>query len=541
MKIIFSSLCLFLATASLHAQTPDRNDTTAPDQVRPTLPPRDLPPRKPLGTIAPPSDERIIVPIDRSKETVIRNDSLVKVNVTYQEYAPHIPWQKESPGGRRGLGVLLSGNRILVTGQMVADATYIEMELAESGQKLPAKVVGVDYEANLALLEASANGNRSKAFFADLKPMTIEPKASVGDNLNIWQLGRVGELIVTQLRLGKVLTSQYVVEGSRFLIYEGQGIVRSEGNSFTVPIVKGGKLAGLLLNYDSKNQVTTVLPGLIIEHFLRDIADGKNEGFPSLGIEFQQTMDEQFREYLGLKPGQGGMFVSNVMEGGSAHAVGVKKGDIMLSINGHAIDSRGDYDDPDFGRLSMSHIVRGKAYVGDNIEMTVLRDGKEVKLSGKLTRRKPEDHLVLPYLFDRGPNYLVAGGLVFQELTRPYLNAFGDRGGAALGRLNWIANHPEEYEKAGRKRLVFLSAVLPMPGTQGYERLNWQIVTKVNGRPINEIRDLETAFKEPTDMIHTVEFEDGPKKIFLEALQMQKDNLALMSGAYRVGDLRRIE
>jgi len=69
-----------------------------------------------------------------------------------------------------------------------------------------------------------------------------------------------------------------------------------------------------------------VLPGLIIEHFLKDIEDGKIEGLPSLGIEFQQTLDEQFRDYLGLKPGQGGMFVSNVQKGGTAAAVGVKKG-----------------------------------------------------------------------------------------------------------------------------------------------------------------------------------------------------------------------
>lgn len=536
MKTSFSLLALILAVGTLSAQTEPRNEVTAPAR---SLPPVD---RKPIGAITPAPDDKLILPVDRAaREAIIRSDALLKVNVTYQGYAPHIPWQKESPGGRRGLGVVLSGNRVLVTAQMVADATYIELELAETGTKLPAKVVGVDYEANLALLEAATNGDRSKSFFTGLKPMGIESKAKVGDNLNIWQLGRVGDLIVTQLRLGKVLTSQYVVEGSRFLIYEGQGIVRSEGNSFTVPIVKGGKLAGLLLNYDSKNQVTTVLPGLIIEHFLKDIEDGKIEGFPSLGIEFQQTLDEQFRDYLGLKPGQGGMFVSNVQKGGTADAVGVKKGDIMLAINGFKIDSRGDYDDPDFGRLSMSHIVRGKAFVGEDVEMRVLREGKEVPLKGKLIRKLPETNLVLPYLFDRGPNYLVAGGMVFQELTRPYLSAFGDRGGAALARLSWVANHPEEYEQAGRKKLVFLSAVLPTPGTQGYERISWMIVTKVNGKDINDLKDLDAALKEPKDLIHTIEFEDGPKKIFLDAMQMQKDNLALLGGAYRIGELKRIE
>ncbi len=471
----------------------------------------------------------------------VHTDSVLKVNVTYQGFSPHLPWQKETPGARRGLGVVLDKNRVLVTGQMVADATYIEMELPESGQKMPAKVVGVDYEANLALLEAAAYGERAKAFFTGLKPMQIEPKAHIGDDLTIWQTGRVGELILTLLHVSKVMTAQYALPGSNFLVYEGQGIVRTEGNSFTLPVVKNGKLAGLLLRYDSKNQLTTVLPGVIIEHFLKDMADGKNDGCPSLGIEVQSTLDDQFRSFLGLKRGQGGMYISSVVKGGTAEGVGMKKDDILLAINGFEIDSRGDYEDPDFGRLSLSHLVRGRAFVGDQVKMKVLRGGKEVELTGKLTRKKPQDYTVWPYLFDRGPNYLVEGGLVFQELTKPYLQAFGDEPNAALLRLSHLAEHPEEYEKQGRKKLVFLSTVLPTPGTQGYERLGGLLVKTVNGKEINDIGDLDKAFKQPQDGIHVVEFEDMPKKIYLDALAVEKDNLALLKGAYRIGSLKRIE
>jgi hypothetical protein len=97
----------------------------------------------------------------------------------------------------------------------------------------------------------------------------------------------VGELIESPLSISKVLTRRYIVEGSGFLVYEATGIIRSEANSFTLPVVKGSKLAGLLLSYDSKNQVTTILPAPIIEHFLKDVADGSYEGFPGLGMELQ--------------------------------------------------------------------------------------------------------------------------------------------------------------------------------------------------------------------------------------------------------------
>lgn len=530
MKRLFFSLLLSLAsaTALVSAEMPTPAGTGSGNaSSEPEVPASPAPIGAVNGLLKP--------------QAVIRTDSLVKVNVTSQSYNLYIPWQKEASGDRRGLGVVLAGNRILVTGQMVADATYIELELAESGQKLPAHVVAVDYEANLALL-ASASPGKEKEFFAGLKPLQLDTSARIGDALSVWQAGRVGDLIVTPMRVSKVMTQRYVVDNAAFIVYEATGIVRSEQNSFTLPVVKGGKLAGLLLRYDSKNQVATVLPAPIIEHFLKDGSDGKYEGFPSLGVEFHATLDEHFREYLGLKPNAPGVFVSNVTKGASAQQIGVKAGDIMVAINGHKIDARGDYVDPQFGALSISHVVRGRAFVGDEVEITVMRDGKEVALKGKLSRKQPEDYLVRPYLFDRGPNYVLNGGMLFQELTRPYLDSFGeDRRGGAVLRLSRIASHPEDLEKQGRRKVVFLSAVLPTPSTQGYERLGGQVVNKVNGRVIKDITDLADAFKQPKDGLHVIELDGFPRTLYLDAIMAEKDNLQLMGGAYRVNSLKRIE
>jgi S1-C subfamily serine protease len=43
--------------------------------------------------------------------------------------------------------------RVLTTAELVENSTYIELELPSTGEKTPAKIVGLDYEANLALLE----------------------------------------------------------------------------------------------------------------------------------------------------------------------------------------------------------------------------------------------------------------------------------------------------------------------------------------------------------------------------------------------------
>lgn len=472
---------------------------------------------------------------------VIEAPSLLKVNVTYQSYNQRIPWQKEGAGGRRGLGVVLEENKILVTAQMVADATYIELELPDSGQKIPARVLAVDYEANLALLVSNA-AERDKAFFAGLSPMSLDTSARIGDMLVVWQTGRVGDLIVTPVRISKVVNQPYVVENASFIVYEAQGIIRSEANSFTLPVAKGGRLAGLLLRYDSKNQLATLLPAPIIEHFLKDVEDGKYDGFPSLGIEFQITLDEQFRDYLGMKTDTPGVYVSSVTKGASAEKAGLKKGDILTAINGVKIDARGDYQDSMYGPLSISHIIRGRAFVGDEVEMSVLRDGKEVKLTGKLARKLPDDYLVKPYEFDKGPKYLLHGGLLMQELTRPYLNTFGgEQQGGAILRLARIAGSPEQYEKEGRKRVVFLAAVLPTAGTQGYERLSGQIVNEVNGVKITRLEDVAEAFKKPAKGLHEVKLDQFPFVIYLDAAKADQDNQALMGGMYRIGNLSRLD
>ena len=468
-----------------------------------------------------------------------KNTSLLKVNVTSQPWNHRIPWQKSPPGGRRGLGVLLEKNQILVTGQLVTDATYIELEQADSGRKLPAKVKAVDYEANLALLEPAA---AARDFFAGLTPLKLETEARIGDKLEVWQLGRVGDLISTPLEINKVLTSRYFIESSLFLVYETVGIIRSEANSFTLPVIKNGRLAGMLLRYNSRDQTATVLPGPIIQHFLKDIADGAYEGFPSFGVEIHQTLDEQFREYLGLKPGQQGICIGEISKGGSAETIGLKEGDIVLEINGKPVDSRGDYKDDKFGTLSVSHLVRGQSYIGDEMKVKVLREGKELVLSGKLTRKSAKDYVVWPYLFDRGVNYLVHGGLVFQELSVPWLQSFGeDWESSAPLRLVHAAKHADDYEKKGRRKIVFLAATLPTRSTQGYERLGGLIITKVNGKDINDLTDLDKALKEAQDGIHTIEFEDFPKLIHLDALTAESDNLRLLQGQYRVTSLKRIE
>ena len=79
--------------------------------------------------------------------------SLLRVTVTRQGYVFHRPWQQHRPVTQTAIGVIVSENRVLVNGLLVANQRYIELETLDTRKKQPARVVVVDYDANLALLE----------------------------------------------------------------------------------------------------------------------------------------------------------------------------------------------------------------------------------------------------------------------------------------------------------------------------------------------------------------------------------------------------
>lgn len=440
--------------------------------------------------------------------------SCIRVNVTNQGFNFVRPWEKAPPIKRNGLGAVLEGGRVLVTAELIVNHTYIELEQADTGEKTPAKVIGLDYEVNLALL---APEDPDSDILEGYKPLSLAENVRVGDTLEVWQLEDNGTPATTNGEVIKVSIGRYFVDGSYFLTNILRGSLQYRAGSFTLPVAKEGKLVGLLLSYDQNQQTSNVIATEIIQHFLDDIDDGEYGGFPNLGISYAQTLDEQLRKFTKIDQFEGGVFVRRAAKDGSAAGAGIKTGDVILEVNGFEIDSRGNYDHPEYGKLNFSHLVRGDAAVGDVLPVKLVRDGEVMEIDLKLLRKPPEAYLVDPYMFDRGPRFLIFGGVIFQELTLPYLKAWGDQWATrAPFKLVHAHAHQDVYEEEGREKLVILSAVIRTPTTLGYENLNNLILTKVNDQEIHTIKDLKAALENPTDGIHKIEFDEFPKVIYLD-------------------------
>jgi len=448
--------------------------------------------------------------------------SLVWVTVTAQRHKFNQPWEKDSPTRRRGLGVILEGGRVLVTAELVADWTYIELENPILGNRSVSTVAAVDYECNLALLKAL----EGDAFFEGRVPLEIDEGARLGDDLEAWQLQDNGAGVVTRGLLSRVDVANLFIPGKQFLIYEMKGPLQNESGSFIVPAIRDGRLAGIVLSYDSESQLAKILPAPVIERFLDDLGNGEYVGFPGAGVVYARTVDPQFRNFLGLGDDDGGVFISKVGTHGSAAGAGILEGDVILEFAGYPIDRRGYYVDEEYGLLNFAHILTGKHRPGDIVTLGILRDHERMDIDMELLRILPEDELVDTYMFDRGPRYLMLGGMLFQELTRPYIESGTDWRDTAHPNLLHLVANQDEYEE-GREKLVILCYTLPTPVTIGYESLGSLLVLEVNGRKIGKLADLDEALRHPEDGRHRFVFEGNVPEIYLDAAEAEMVNAQL--------------
>ena len=482
------------------------------------------------GTLAK-KESAVPAPVGKQKQL-----ALVRVNVTGQSYDYFRPWQKKAPFSKRALGAVLSKGRVLVTADLVANQNFVELERAESGEKTAANVQVIDYEANLALLEPT-----EKKFLDGITPLEITPDTVVGDRLAAWQLEPTGALLATEGLVTTVQMMPYPIDVGQFLTYRVSIPMQYRENSYTVPLVKNNKLAGLLLRYDSRSQLLDAIPAPIITHFLKEAESQKYRGFPFAGFSFFPTRDPELREYAGEKGKNGGVYITNVEPGTPAMRAGMQVGDVVTAVGDHAIDPNGNYVDPLYGKIEFTNLLTAHAYAGDTVPFHIERNGKPMQLNVTLEHRDAKDYVSPPYYLDQPPRYFVVGGLIFQELSRQYLKEWG---------LNWQREAPQRFVYMDHfqselfpdrnRRVVILSQVLPANSTIGYDDLAYLTVTKVNGKEIKSLEDLAEAVKHPMEGFIKIETEEDPKQIELDASQVTSEAHELQEN-YGISSLQRLQ
>jgi S1-C subfamily serine protease len=466
--------------------------------------------------------------------------AVVRVNVTSQSWDFLRPWGKRQPTTKRAIGAVIAPageGRVLVTGDLVQNSTYLEFEVPEGGRKVPASVEFVDYEANLALLRAD-----DADFLNNFRRLDIAESA-IGQELRVWQLENNGRLLVTSGLMTTAEYAAYPVEGS-LLAYRMTVRMQSRDSSFTLPVINQDKLTGVLMSYDTQSSNANVIAAPVIQHFLKDAGDGKYEGFPRAGYGFSPMRDPALRSYSKVPEDiSGGIFVTDTLAGGSAEQAGLRKGDVVYAIDDFQIDRDGNYDDPTYGKVAAGHLLSTRHFVGDEVSFHLLRDGQKQTLKVKVGRKAAKDYVSDPYIIDEPPRFYVLGGLILQELSRQYLREFagpGERGRRPPDRLAYYDRYQNELFRNGPKKIIFLSRVLPTPATVGYEDLNSLVVTKINGVALQSLDDVPGAIAKAVDGFHVIDFNEDPTRIYLDAAQTEQIE-RVVQNQYQLPSLKNIQ
>ena len=459
--------------------------------------------------------------------------SVVRVRAAIQAYDQFRPWQKKAPYGLNGTGVVLPGGKVLVTAALVANRTEVGLEKPGSAEKCGAEVEAIDYEANLALLRPE-----KPEFLKGFKGLAMGPALRGGDTAEVWQLERNGELLRNQAEILTVGVGRYPHDEAGFLQYGVRVSLPKRDDSYTLPLIRQGQLVGMVMMYDRDSQEGTAIPGPMIERFLADAEDKKYEGFPTLGVSWTPLRDPNLREEV-KAPKSGGILVTRVNPRGTAGRAGLKEGDVILSVDGMKLDEDGNYRDALYGPTAIGNLVRVRPTVGARAKFLVSREGKEMELTGTYDRRA-RDEVAIPTLsFDTQPEYLVVGGLVFQQLTGAYLQEWGDKWTErAPPRLVELFSFQQEKRQDPNQKVVFLSQVLPAALNLGYHPYAGLVLERVNGKEIGNLAQLAELVDEVQEGFLVFTFMDDPGKLVLDAAEAKARQQEIQK-AYGIPELRK--
>ena len=442
-------------------------------------------------------------------------DSVLRVNSTIQGWSLTQPWDKADAYSRSAIGVVVAPGQILTTAEMASDAVSITLADVQGIKTVSAEVAFVDAGVNLALLKVSED--QTNSFVENLKPVAVSEPLDIGETLKIVQMEDNGMALVSPGQLQGVDIQSTFAPGESQLCYEVKASLQSASSSFSIPAFKGDKLVGLLASYDSDDQLSIFITPETTTAFLKDAADGSYQGFPLLGIAARTLTDPNFRNYLKLpETVNGGIYVTRVRSGSPAEAAGLVEGDVITKVANDELDFRGFYEDERYGRLFWTNIIKGKVEIGSDLKLKVLREGELIDVTANLASRSSMRNLVPRHMIGRAPNFVVKGGMIFQELNQPFLENFGKdwRANAPLDLLAILENPDDAPEE--KQSIVILTATIPTQVTVGYESVRNKVVTEVNGVTINSIADLDRAFQKEVD-VHTINLDDQPSTLYLDA------------------------
>ncbi len=271
--------------------------------------------------------------------------------------SPQMPRDYRSQGA--GSGVIISDDGYILTNNHVVDNAREVTVTFSDKKELAAEVIGRDPKTDLAVLKVETK--------KDL------PSATLGNSENL----KVGDWVVA---IGNPFGLNHTVT-SGIVSAKGRVIGAGPYDDFiqTDASINPGNSGGPLFNLNGEviGINTAIIPqgqgiGFAIpidtaKPLIPQLVDHGEVTRGYLGVNIQ-TITEDLAKALGIEKTEGAL-VADVVSGSPAAESGLKRGDVIIDFNG--MDIKDSQDLP--ARVAATP-------VGEEVEVTILRDGKEEQI-----------------------------------------------------------------------------------------------------------------------------------------------------------------
>ena len=266
-----------------------------------------------------------------------------------------------------GTGVIMdAGGYIITNAHVVEDAVSIRVLLTD-GRELEARCVGADLLSDLAVLRVTASG-LIPAVFGDSDKLRVgDEVVAIGDPLGVELRGTMTNGIISGI-------NRDIKSGNRTLTLMQTTAALNTGNSGGPLVNCYGQVVGIntmkIADYASEGGVEGLgfaIPITSVQTILELLASqGYVAGRPDLGLKGQAI--STFYQFYYRMPA--GILITEVTEGSSAAQQGIRRGDILMTLDGVAVTN-----------LDILQEITYASTVGQELQATFSREGREITLT----------------------------------------------------------------------------------------------------------------------------------------------------------------
>jgi serine protease Do len=283
-----------------------------------------------------------------------------------------------------GSGFIIDKDGYIVTNNHVIDNADKIVVILKDEKEFEAKIVGRDKNTDLALIKIESNHNLPVLGFGDSDALKVgQWVVAIGNPFGLEQTVTAGIVSAKGRVIGSGPYDDFIqTDASINPGNSGGPLLNMKGEviGINTAIVAGGQGIGFAIPVNLAKNVIVQLKS----------TGEVTRGWLGVGI---QDISKEVAEYYGIKEKKG-VLVTEVFPGDPADLAGIKPKDIILSVNGKAVDSA----------RQLTGMIADIS-VGDTIQIKINRNGKsrttdvkiakreDTKISGKSTQEREQAQL----------------------------------------------------------------------------------------------------------------------------------------------------